>query len=117
MDLEYMDCEVQGMRWQFPVGRIKIRWRPPADSLMVAVRVDYASRDIVGEITRENMNKLIEFGERTNTKVWTGEDDFAQMIDFIQDIKYGEPKDTDDEVMKSLREKCDRSHKSLLLYP
>jgi|GEM_PF-2654923 len=99
-----MKVMVNGVQRQFPMGHIKIRWKPRGNNY-ASVRVDYPSYSIKGEISLENMNKLIEFGERIGRKVWTGEDDFAQMIEYIQDLKYGEPKETDDEVMRYLREK------------
>jgi hypothetical protein len=63
----------------------------------------YPSYRLNGEIKRIDFEKLIDFGKGTGVEVRTGEDNFARMVLFIQDLKYGEPKDTDDEIMKHLR--------------
>lgn len=87
----------------FPITHVKIRWDPPADSDEVAVAVLYPSYRLNGEIKRKDVEKLINFGRHTGVEVRTGEDNFARMVLFTQDLKYGKPKEADDEVMKNLR--------------
>jgi hypothetical protein len=109
MELEYMRVEVDGMGRRFPKSHIKIRYKPSDENTSISVFVFYPSYTIEGYITREAMNELLEYGERTGIKVVSAQYEQDEMVDYIQDIKYGKPKDTDDEVTKAMRRKYGRT--------
>lgn len=100
-----MSVRVDGMTRRFPMSHVKVAWKPSEQAITVAVFVVYPSYTIEGHITREAMNDLFDYRERTGIKVVSSQYEYDAMIDYIQDIKYGKPKDTDDEVTKAMRRK------------
>lgn len=101
--MEYMNVTVDGMSRRYPTKYVKMRWKPREHDESVRVAVLYPSYRIEGTIALKDMEYLVEYGKRNDIKVWTGEDDFAQMVLDIQDLKYGKPKETDDEITRQLR--------------
>src|SRR4051812_5174383 len=102
MAVNYVEVLVDGVARYFDIDIVKMRSKT-AENESARVIVNRSKEVLQGEITPATKKKLIEYGQEANTKVYTGEDDFAEMINYISDLKYGKPKETDDEITRQLR--------------